>query len=281
MKNWIFLLICALLLNVACARAEDSFYTNHEDCYYHLDSACNAPPSPTFVDSNRVYYPREAYDMVEISSEAAAAFEKSPCPLCVSHIEPLYLGEHMPAWTLDASPLGLGDLDDAAKARLKESRSADFISESAATSQAVDAYFEEYYDPQTDSIRMHNDYPAWYAGRWRNNAGCLSCAVVSPTQQVLAEFRTLFGNGAWIVPAKYSMDQLRRAQDEIFSELSAWCALHSDMDVQPVSASVESPAQVVVIGIYGSDWESAAAAMDKIAPLYVHFYRADALNTLA
>lgn len=280
MRKWIVLLICALLLNIACAHAEEIFYTNNEDSYYHSDASCNIPDTHTWFGEERTYYDREAYKTVEISAEAAAAFEKAPCPVCVEEYEAIYLGEHMPAWSLEAAPWGLGDLDSETTALLKEKRPQSYIDETTETSLRFTAYFEEYYDHESETVRKRHDYPDWYGGCWKNNACCTSYAIVSPTQQILQEFVELFGGGAWIVPVKYGQNQLSQAQDEIFNALIEWCNAHPDTDAQVVSASIEPIDQGVMIGIYGNDWEIAAAAIEKIAPIYVHFYHANAQNEL-
>lgn len=280
MHKCLLILSCVLLLNIVCAHAEEIFYTNNEDSYYHSDVACNIPDSTAWSGEERVYYHREAYDMVEISTEAAAAFEKAPCPVCVEEYEAIYLGEHMPAWSLEAAPWGLGDLDSETAALLKEKRPQSYIDEISDTSMRFTAYFEEYYDHETEDVRRLHDYPDWYGGCWKNNACSTSYAIVSPTQQILQEFVELFGGGAWIVPVKYGQNQLSQAQDEIFDALIEWCNAHPDADAQVVSAFIEAIDQGVVIGIYGSDWEMAAAAMEEIAPIYVHFYHANAQNEL-
>jgi len=279
MRKWIYLLAAALLFNIACARAEDSFYTSNQDLYYHSDAACDIPQSSTWSGSERNIYPREAYKKAPISAEAASAFDKAPCPICVESFEPIYLGEHFPQWPLECKPWGIGDIDPETRMQLMNARPQAYTDEIVATSQAIDAYFEEYYDHETGDVRTRNEYPDWYGGQWSNNAVCPTIALVSPTQDMLAEFKSLFGGGAWIVPAKYSMNQMRSAQDEYFAAVHEWCNDHPEAGAQAVSARSDDVENGVFIGIYGPGWQEAAAAMDKIAPIYVHFYEETALPT--
>ena len=279
MRKWIFILAAALLFNIACARAEESFYTSRQDLYYHSDAACDIPQSSTWSGLERNIYPREAYAKAPISAEAASAFEKTPCPVCVEQFEPVYLGDHFPQWPLECNPWAIGDIDPETKMQLRNARPQAYIDETILTDQAIDAYFEEYYDHESASIRMRNEYPDWYAGRWANNAVCSTYAVVSPTPEVLDEFKSLFGGGAWIIPAKYSINQLRSAQDEIFAAAIEWCNNHPEANAQAVTASSDDVENGVFIGIYGPGWQNAAAALDEIAPIYVHFYEETALPT--
>ena len=197
----------------------------------------------------------------------------------MENFEPVYLGDHFPDWPLDCDPWGIGDIDPEMRMQLMKKRPQAYTDEIAATSQAVDAYFEEYYDHETEDIRMRNEYPGWYAGQWSNNAVGPTFALVSPAQEVLDEFKSLFGGGAWIVPAKYSMNQLRQAQDEIFAAVTEWCENHPEAGVQAVSASSDDVYNGVFIGIYGTGWQNAAAAMDETAPIYVHFFEETSLPT--
>ena len=279
MRKWIFLLAAALLFNIACARAEDNFYTSNLDQYYHTDIACDIPDTTDWSGRERNIYPREAYNKAPISAEAASAFEKAPCPICVEKFEPVYLGQHFPEWPLDCDPWWIGDIDPELRMQLMKARPQAYADEIAATSQAVDAYFEEYFDHEAQDIRMRNEYPDWYAGQWSNNAVGPTFAVVSPAQDVLDEFESLFGGGAWIVPAKYSMNQMRSAQDEIFAAAIEWCSNHPEAGAQAVSASSNDVENGVFIGIYGPGWQEAAAALDEIAPIYVHFCEETALVT--
>lgn len=279
MRKWFILLACALLFNVARSYAEEIFYTSNQDPYYHLDAACDTPESATWHGETREYYPREAYNKVEITAEAASAFEKAPCPVCVEKFEPVYLGEHFPEWPLDVNPWDIGDIDPETKMQLMKKRPQAYTDEIAATAQAVDAYFEEYYDRETDSFLMKHPYPDWYGDRWANNATGTTYALVSPTDEVLNEFKALFGGGAWVVPAKYSQNEMRRAQDEFFNAAREWCENHPEAGAQVVSAYSGVLDGGVCIGIYGTGWQNAAAAMDEIAPVYVHFYQETVLAT--
>lgn len=279
MRKWILLLALALLLNVTRSYAEEIFYTNHQDRYYHSDAACGTPESVNWSGETREFYSRESYNKVEITPGAASAFEKVPCPLCVEKYEPVYLGEHFPEWPLECDPWGIGDIDPEARMNLMKKRPQAYTDEIAATSQAADAYLEESYDHEAEDVRMRNAYPDWYAGRWANNATGSTYALVSPSQEVLDEFKSLFGCGAWIVPAKYGLGELRSAQDEIFAVVSEWCKTHPEAGAEAVSASASEVENAVFIGIYGTGWQNAAAAMDKTAPVYVHFYQETSLPT--
>ena len=277
MRKWILILVAALLFNIACARAEGIYYTGNSDPYYHTDAACDTPQSATWSGEERNIYPRKAYSKAAVYADPASAFEKAPCPLCVEKFEPLYLGDHMPDWPLDINPWGIGDIDPEMRMSLMKKRPQAYSDEIAATSQAFEAYFEEYYDHETDTFLMRNEYPDWYGGRWSNNATGTTYALVSPTQEALDEFKSLFGGGAWIVPAKYSLSELRSTQDEIFSTVTEWCKNHPESDAQAVSASSDDVYNCVFIGIYGTGWQEAAAAMDEIAPIYVHFFEETSL----
>ncbi len=277
MRKWILILVAALFLNIACARAEETYYTGSRDPYYHTDAACNMPPAFTWSGTEYSYYPREAYNTAVVFAEAASAFEKPLCPVCAEKFEPAYLGEHFPEWPLDITPWGIGDIDPAARMQLMQKRPQAYTDEIAATSEAFEAYFEEYYDHETGQHLMRNEYPDWYGGRWSNNATGTTYALVSPSQALLDEFKTLFGGGAWIVPAKYSLAELRATQDEIFSAVTEWCKNHPDVGAQAVSASSDDVYNCVFIGIYGAGWQAAAAAMDEIAPVYVHFFEETSL----
>ena len=96
---------------------------------------------------------------------------------------------------------------------------------------------------------------------------------------MLSEFKTLFGGGAWIVPAKYSQNEMRKAQDECFNAAREWCENHPEAGAQVVSAYSSALDGGVCIGIYGTGWQNAAAAMDETAPIYVHFYQETSLPT--
>lgn len=274
MRKRIILLAAAMLFH-ACARAEPAeFYTNQPAPYYHADPDCDRPPSiDPWTNQPGEFYEREIYRKYPISQAAAEEFEKKPCPLCVKRFQPTYLGEHMPEWTDAAfTPWGTG------KPRPEFETSQElanypgwggeaYRAEVADTGRRFEDYFEQTYDAETGEYSPKHPYPDFFAGRWANNADGMTCAIVDPTEEILAKFQEMFGGGAWIVAAKCGENELRAAQEKLFDEVRAWCAAHPELDAQPASASVDVVNNLLTIGLSGADWREAAAGIDaELAP---------------
>lgn len=274
MRKWLILL-AALALLTPCARAEaQTYYTNQPDPYYHIDPDCDRPPSiDPWTNQPSEFYEREIYQKYPISQAAAEEFEKKPCPVCAKGFQPTYLGEHMPEWTdANFTPWGTGKPKPDFETSEEWSNypgwgDEAYRNEVADTGRRFEEYFEQTYDAETGEFRPKHPYPDFYAGRWANNADGMTCAIVDPTEEILDKFRELFGGGAWIVPAKYGENELHEAQDELFDEVREWCAAHPELDAQPSSASVDVANDMLVIGMYGPDWQRAVAAIDaELAP---------------
>lgn len=273
MKKWILLLTLALLFNAAVSRAEGNiYYTNNEDRYYHLNENCDRPASERWSDGMpQSFYEREIYRKYEITEAAALEFEKTACPVCVKAFEPVYLGDHMPEWSYAAPPWEINGLTDAEEAAFRSARPQAFLDEIAATDEAFEIYYAESYNDEADRMERKHDYPAFFAGKYANNAGCISYEIVDPGEEILRAFEEMFGGGAWIVPAKYGYDEIYTERERIFSELISWCAAHPELDVGAVSAGGPAYENYAVIGISGADWQQAAAAFEDTAPIYIHF----------
>lgn len=273
MKGCIALLIAALLLNTAFSRAEEQiFYTNYEDRYYHADADCDRPIAKNWWDdSETAYYQRTIYKKYEISEKAALAFEKKACPICVKALQPVYLGEAMPEWNYQAAPWEISGLSDAQETAFRSMRSEAYQMEIVYTSEAFSDYYEESYNDETDQIQRKHAYPACFAGKYACNAGCVAYALVDFDEEMLSAFKEKFGGGAWIVPAKYGYDEIYQSREQVLEALNMWCKAHPEADARPVSAVGPDYENYAVIGINGADWQRAAAAMEEIAPIYIHF----------
>lgn len=273
MKKCIALLTIALLFNAAVSRAEEKvYYTSNEDKYYHIDVDCDRPIQENgWGGAMQDFYERKAYQKYEISEESAIAFEKSACPVCVKELEPVYLGDHMPEWKYEAAPWELIGLSPEEQADLRNSRPEAYQKEIAATAEAFNAYYEETYNRETNLIERKHEYPAFFAGKYSSNAGCLTYQLVDFNDEMLAAFKKMFGGGAWIVPAKYGYDEIYETRERLFTEMMAWCAAHPEVDARVVSAGGPGYENYAVIGISGADWKQAAAAFEDDAPVYIHF----------
>lgn len=273
MKKCIALLTIALLFNAVVSRAEEkTYYTFNEDKYYHTNIDCDRPMEKNWWGgAMQDFYERKAYQKYEISEKSAIAFEKKACPVCVKELEPVYLGDHMPEWNYEVAPWEINGLTEEQEVAFRESRPAAFQQEIAATAEAFNAYYEEIYNDQTNQIERLHDYPAFFAGKYSSNAGCLAYQIVDFNDEMLAAFRDMFGGGAWIVPAKYGYDEIYATRERIFQELMSWCAAHPELDARVVSAVGPGYENYAVIGISGVDWKQAAAAFEESAPVYIHF----------
>ena len=269
MRKWILLLFAALLFNAV--QAEELFYTNKEDRYYHADAYCDRNPGESYFQADNIeIFDREIYKKYPVSEKAAAEFEKTACPVCVKIFEPVYLGDHLPEqdpdqllqpWEFESGWTSIRDEE--------------FKREVNRTHEAFYAYFEEYAEYKTGVIKRKHDYPSCYGGTYRNIQGGFTYQIVDPTDEILSAFKKMFGGGAWIVSVKYGYNEMQKTADSIFAALDAWCNNHPELDARPVYAGVETIPNFVCIGINGEDWQQAAAAMDEIAPIYVHFARSE------
>ena len=273
MQKWLILLAAALLVNTLHAQAEeDIYFTCSEDRYYHLDENCDRPDAiPWWGEEPIEYYERKIYQKAPISEAAALEFEKTACPVCVTEFAPVYLGEHFPAWPYEAQPWEINGMTPEQEREFWNSRPQDYVDEISQTAEAFSAYFEEIYDPETNTHVRKHPYPAAYAGQYSSNSLCTSYRIVNPDDETLAAFKGMFGGGAWIVPAKYGYDEIMQARDRVVAELTAWCEAHPDVDARWVSAGSPDYENYAVISINGADWKQAAAAMEETAPIYIHF----------
>lgn len=274
MKKWLMLLALALLFNV-CARAEDAeFYTNKSDLYYHADPDCDRPPEVAWHGREREIYEREIYRKYPISAEAAEAFGKAACPVCVKEFEPVYLGEYPPE----------GDVAEPWSANVGSVPGSDaYCWECAATHERFEAYFEETYDWKTNSFSRKHPFPDAFAGIWYNCTGGYTYAIVDPTQEILDNFERLFGGGAWIVPAKFGENEMSAMQEELFPKIVDWCRAHPELDAQAESASVNVvDGGFLEIGLAGEDWKEAAAGIDAEfeLPVWVMFHETTPVETV-
>ena len=267
MKKWLALLALALLFYAGCALAEETYYTNRVDIYYHADPDCDRPEATLWwTDAKREIFARACYQKYPIGEEAALAFDRRACPICVKQLEPVYLGEHMMAWTYDFEPWGIGDRErgwDDPPLGPEDYRA-----------EVADTY--ERFEARYGADGSLHPYPDAYAGLWLNNADGYSYAFVDPTQEIMDAFADTFGGGAWIVPAKYGWNEMREMQDQIFDRLNAWIEGHPELDIHPSSASVH--VDELEVGMYGADWERALAAIDAELelPIWVCFVWAEA-----
>lgn len=259
MRNWMLLLLAALLLYAGCARAEDVYYTNNKDIYYHADSDCDRPKI-----EGREIYDRACYQKYPISDEAAQAFGKAACPVCAKGYAPVYLGEYPPEWSGEREPWGPLADDEAITMEMNRYRA-----------ECQDTYerFEAYY-------RDH-PYPDHFAGVYMNRSGGSTYAVIDPTQDKLDSFKRMFGGGAWIVPAKYNYaysysDQVQTsATTTVGRRLEEWRSAHEDVDLHWVAIAFSAKDSVVEVEMYGEDWETAMPMIDAELdlPVWVCFVR--------
>ena len=269
MKKWILFL--ALLLCFGCARAEgEDYYTNSKDRYYHTDPDCDRPELADWeVEVGMEIYERECYQKYPISEEAALAFDKRACPICVKRLEPVYLGEHMMEWEYESAPWGDGG-------RMRGWGEAPLGSEEY-QAEVTDTYerFTAYYGT---SGNLH-PYPDVYAGVWFNIADGYSYAVADPTQEIMAAFRKMFGGGAWIVPAKYGYNEIAALQNPIFEMVDAWRESHPELDIVVEGSAVA--VDCLEVGIYGDTWEQAMPVLDAELdfPIWVRFERVREMAT--
>ena len=277
MRKWIWLLALALLFNVLQANAEETFYTNNDDRYYHTDPDCDRPAETNWWDEfdaqPRELYEREIYKKYPVSEAAAAEFQKNPCPVCVKDFEPVYLGDAMPKWNFDVEPWRVSGMEQ------QDITDKNFHNEVWNTNSAFNAYYEEYAVRGSGEVKRKHDYPSCFAGLYMNVQGSVTYMVADPSDEILASFEKMFGSGAWIVPAKYGYNEMDAAKDRIFQELNDLCKAHPEWDAGPVGAGVSEVDNCVNIGIHGEDWQLAAAALDETAPIYVHFEKDEAITT--
>lgn len=274
MKKWYLLLVLALLVNIAAARAEEqNYYTSNEDRYYHLNPDCDRPASELWHGLERTVYERAAYQKYPVSAAAAQEFGKAACPVCVDIFEPLYLGDDFPEWEYAALPWEISGLDMQQQSDFRKHADRDYLDEIIETEAAFEAYYETVWDDETQQHVRRHEYPAFYGGRYSANSLCCTYLVVRPDDEILNTFRRMFGGGAWIISAKYGYGEMEAERTRVFDELIAWCNAHPETDAKPVSAGVDDYENTVTIGIDGDDWQTAAAAMDETAAVYVHFIR--------
>ena len=287
MKKWLLILAVALLLHAGCGKAEEIFYTNNGDAYYHADPDCDRPPEGGHWGRESMdFYERACFRKYEISEHAALAFDRAACPVCVKKLEPVYLGEHMPEWQYDADPWGIGEkaipIPDTPEEfeNYKGWGTEAYREEISDTYARFEAYYEEIYDHRTGEYARRHPYPDFYAGVWLNNADGYSYAVVDPTQEMLDAFKRLFGGGAWIVPAKYGLNEMRALQDEVFEIVNEWCTQHPEFDIQPNLVSVDEFENYLGIGLYGEDWNEALPVLDAEVemPLWVYYFRSSEIT---
>jgi len=270
MRKWILLLALALLLNVVQARAEAVYYTNNSDRYYHLDADCDRPEEPFF--NGLPVYDRAIYQKYVISEIAAVEFQKKPCPVCVKQFAPVYLGEHMTEWNFDAAQPWEFVSGDFMQFRIEDEA---FKAEVAATKAAFQEYYAEYAEYGTGIVRRKHEYPACFAGNYKNIQGSYSYLIVDPTEEIIAAFEKMFGGGAWFVPAKYGYDEMDDRVVELMISVQGWCTRHPEVNAGVSTGGVDEVNNCIEIGIWGEDWQLAAAAMEEIAPIYVHFMYQD------
>lgn len=281
MKRWLILLALTLLLSAAWARAEDTYYTNNIDRYYHSDPDCDRPEDAAWYGGERIIYERACYRKYPISEEAAQAFEKAACPICVKRTEPVYLGQHMMEWEYDFAPWGIGERrSEWSDARLG---SKEYRAEVTDTEERFQAYFEEIYDRDADEFVRRHPYPDAYAGRWANNADGVSYAIVDPSREILDAFEKQFGGGAWIVPAKYGYNEMKALQDAVFEMVDAWREGHPEFDILVSMCSLDEWGNCLDVGIYGDTWEEAMPVLDRELelPVWVCFQRQTSLLQFA
>ena len=277
MRKWPILLALVLLSAAACARAEEIYYTNNEDIYYHADPDCDRPGEPGRYGIEGMYfYERECFQKVEISEEAAVAFDRAACPVCVKDWEVAYLGDYPPDWQGEGEPWELagGQLNV---------ESTQYGRECAQTYERFQAHYEEIYNRGMDAFERRHPYPDAFAGVWFNCSGGYSYAVVNPTREITDAFKNMFGGGAWIVPAKYGYNEMRAMQDEVFDRIRAWEAAHPEFDIHVNMASVDERYNYLGVGLYGADWDEAMPALDAELelPVWVYFFRSSELSWAA
>lgn len=273
MRKWILILALALLFNVIQANAEETFYTNHHDRYYHADPDCDRPVITNWWDEfnehPRELYDREIYQKYPISKTAAEEFRKTPCPVCVKKFNPVYLGDHMPEWNFEVEPWRVSGMEQ------QSITDKNFRNEVSNTHEAFYDYYEQYAEYGTGIIKTKHDYPSCFAGLYMNVQGSITYMIADPADEILTSFEKMFGGGAWIVPAKYGYNEMYETQNRIFQELTDLCKAHPEWDAGPVGAGVDEVNNCVNIEIHGSDWQLAAAALEESAPIYVHFEKGE------
>lgn len=273
MKKWFLLLAAALLLNTMQAHAQALFYTNKVDRYYHADVDCDRPDADAALASGATeIFERKAYQKYEISADAAAEFQKLPCPLCVKKIAPVYLGSAMTEWR-SATTLPWA-MTDGKKEKITD---ATFRKEVADTHAAFSAYYEEYAELGSGEVKRRHEYPDCFAGLYKNAQGGCSYMLVDPNDEMRDAFRNRFGGGAWIVPAKYGENEVYENRERLFAALMEWCAQNPSIDASPVYAVSDPANNCAYIAVYGEDWRCAVEAVEADAPIYLHFLKADGL----
>lgn len=273
MQKWLLVLALALLLNSMHAQAEeDIYFTNNEDRYYHLDENCDRHPGAEWWSETPMeYYEREIYQKKPISEEAALEFDKKACPVCVKDFQPVYLGDHFPEWPFETEPWDLGKVAVDDRDAFYENCPQGYKDELIGTSVAFYDYYEEFYNHESGKVERKHPYPDVYAGCYTCDADCTAYRIVDPDEEIMAAFEHMFGGGAWIVPAKYGYDEIMEDMNRIVQELQAWCKAHPEVDARFTSADGPGYANYAVIEINGADWQTAAAAMEDSAPIYIHF----------
>ena len=275
MKKWLLLLVFALLLHAGCVRAEEQiYYTNKLDVYYHTDPDCDRPKTSERYEGSDAgpfpFYERACFQKYEIGEEAARAFDRAACPVCVKDYEPVYLGEHMPEWEYDAAPW-IGAMESRIPPGFGTE---EYRAEISDTRERFEAYYEEIPDRETFEVARLHPYPDAYAGTWWNLANGYSYAIVEPTQEILDAFRNMFGGGAWIVPAKYGYNEMYEMQEQIFDIIGGWCGEHPEFDIHANTAGIAPEGNYLGVGLYGEDWAEAMPVLDAELelPLWVYFF---------
>ena len=246
---------------------KSSIQTTATDTIIPTPIATVRPKLPGGAIRPREFYEREVYKKYEISAVAAAEFEKKPCPVCVKKFEPVYLGDHLPEWNFDVQPWQISGVKKQTMPKGK------FQEEVASTYEAFYAYYEQYADPKTGAVKTRHAYPDCFASLYRNVQGSYTYMIVEPTDEILATFERMFGGGAWIISAKYGVNEMDQAFAEVMNALDQWKKENPDLDAGLSSGGGDAVYNCVEIGLYGDDWQLAAAAMDEIAPIYVRFYK--------
>lgn len=254
MRKIIIAALCMLMMLSGTQAEGNAFWTLEKDPYYHLDPACDGG------------------EKVIISEEAALLFGKRSCPLCVDGAQPVYTGGALPEWPYRYDMWEIvWQLDPAEVDAMRLGMPDSYRQAGRNVANAFADIHAEVYDPEIMDMVLTEPYPEDYAGRYYNASGIMSYLMVDPTPESIARFTERYGAGVWIVPAKYSYAEMRQAQNDLWPAIEEWIDAHPESDVHLSGMGITEDQNVLSVGMYGEDWEAAAAQMAEWLPLFVRF----------
>lgn len=273
MRKWPLLLMLALLFSTS-GRAEEVYYTNRIDPYYHSDPDCDRPAQWNWRrEEMEVFYQRDCYQKYEISEEAALKFDRRACPECVECFA-VYAGDHMPEWSGEGEPWQVQgvtgeEIESAREFRVKHRKY------EAETNDTLDKIlnYEAKLPEEYGAKGFTPVYPENYGGRFQNRAGGWTYGFLNSTRETVDAFRKTFGGGAWIISVKYGHNEMMRAFFENIERIKTWCKEHPDLGVRCSAGGVTGAKPHVIFSLEGENWKQAAAEIDAEMelPIFVAF----------